>query len=99
MAIEAAQQNVVVSDETPSVSVEADSNANSMVIKGKDLDALSDDPDELENQLQALAGPAAVEYTFNTISCRQFLWRRQQQREPVVDGKAEQDDACGMKWR
>ena len=34
-------------------------NANAVVLKGKDLDALSDDPDELENQLQALAGPAA----------------------------------------
>ena len=30
-----------------------------MVIKGKDLDALSDDPDELSNELQALAGPSA----------------------------------------
>ncbi|MFC5864807.1 TonB-dependent receptor domain-containing protein [Acidicapsa dinghuensis] len=59
MAIEAAQQNVVVSDDTPTVSVEADSNANSMVIKGKDLDALSDDPDELSNELSALAGPSA----------------------------------------
>lgn len=59
MAIEAAQQNVVVSDETPTVSVEADSNANAMVIKGKDLEALSDDPDELSNELSALAGPSA----------------------------------------
>jgi len=33
--------------------------SNAVVLKGKDLDALSDDPDELENQLQALAGPAA----------------------------------------
>ena len=30
-----------------------------MVIKGSDLDALSDDPTELQNELQALAGPAA----------------------------------------
>ena len=34
-------------------------NASSIVIKGKDLDALSDDPDELQNELNALAGPAA----------------------------------------
>lgn len=60
MAIEAAQQQVVVTDEgTPQVSVEADQNANAIVIKGKDLEALSDDPDELQNELQALAGPAA----------------------------------------
>ena len=30
-----------------------------MVIKGKELDALSDDPDELQSELNALAGPAA----------------------------------------
>jgi len=59
MAVEAAQQNVVVTDDTPTVNVEASGNANSVVIKGKDLDALSDDPDELSNELQALAGPSA----------------------------------------
>ena len=60
MAIEAAQQNVVVTtDAGPTVSVEADSNANAVVIKGKDIDALSDNPDELANELSALAGPAA----------------------------------------
>jgi hypothetical protein len=60
MAIEAAQQQVVVTEEgNPQVSVEAGANANAIVIKGKDLDALSDDPDELSNELQALAGPAA----------------------------------------
>jgi hypothetical protein len=60
MAIEAAQQQVVVTDEGgPTVSTEAGSNANSMVLKGSDLDALSDDPDELSNELTALAGPSA----------------------------------------
>ncbi len=59
MAIQAEQQNVVVTDESPTVNVEAGGNANSVVIKGKDLDALSDDPDELSNELQALAGPSA----------------------------------------
>jgi hypothetical protein len=60
MAIEAEQQQVVVSDEgAPQVSVEAGDNASAIVIKGKDLDALSDDPDELSNELTALAGPAA----------------------------------------
>ena len=29
------------------------------MLKGKDLDALSDDPDELQSELQALAGPSA----------------------------------------
>ncbi len=59
MAIEIQHQNVVVTDESPTVNVEAAGNANSVVIKGKDLDALSDDPDELSNELQALAGPSA----------------------------------------
>ena len=59
MAVQAEQQNVVVTDESPAVNVEAGGNANSVVIKGKDLDALSDDPDELSNELQALAGPSA----------------------------------------
>jgi hypothetical protein len=59
MAIEAAQQTVTVSDDTPTVSVEADSNSSALVIKGKDLEALSDDPDELSNELTALAGPSA----------------------------------------
>ena len=59
MAIQAEQQNVVVTDETPTVNVEASGNSNAIVLKGKDLDALSDDPDELSNELSALAGPSA----------------------------------------
>ena len=59
MAIQVEQQNVVVTDESPSVNIEAAGNANAVVIKGKDLDALSDDPDELSNELTALAGPSA----------------------------------------
>ncbi|MGB6975099.1 MAG: carboxypeptidase regulatory-like domain-containing protein [Terracidiphilus sp.] len=59
MAIQEAQQSVVVSDDTPTVSVEAGENASAVVIKGKDLNALSDDPDELSAELSALAGPSA----------------------------------------
>lgn len=55
----AKQQVQVSSDNEDQVSTEAGANANAIVIKGKDLDALSDDPDELSNELQALAGPAA----------------------------------------
>ncbi len=53
------KQQVVVNEDNPTVSVDPSSNANTLVIKGKDLDALSDDPDELQNELNALAGPAA----------------------------------------
>jgi len=59
MAMEVEQQSVVVTDESPSVNVEAGGNASALVLKGKDLDALSDDPDELSNELTALAGPSA----------------------------------------
>jgi hypothetical protein len=61
MAIEAAQQSVTVTDEdgAPQVSIEAGANGDAMVLKGKDLDALSDDPDELSSELSALAGPSA----------------------------------------
>jgi hypothetical protein len=60
MAIEAADVEVVVTDEgAPTVSTDADANASALVLKGSDLDALSDDPDELSSELSALAGPAA----------------------------------------
>jgi len=59
MAIEVAQQSVTVSDENADVSVEAGSNTSAVVLKGEGLDALADDPDELANELSALAGPAA----------------------------------------
>lgn len=53
------QQQVQVEAESNTVNTSPESNANAVVIKGKDLDALSDDPDELQNELEALAGPAA----------------------------------------
>ena len=59
MAIQVAQQSVTVTEDAPTVNVEAGGNANALVIKGKDLEALSDDPDELSNELTALAGPSA----------------------------------------
>jgi hypothetical protein len=59
MAMEVEQQSVTVTDESPTVSVEAGGNASALVLKDKDLDALSDDPDELSNELTALAGPSA----------------------------------------
>ncbi|MGA2349481.1 MAG: carboxypeptidase regulatory-like domain-containing protein [Terracidiphilus sp.] len=59
MALEVAQQSVTVTDESPTVNIDASGNSNAIVIKGKDLDALSDDPDELSSELTALAGPAA----------------------------------------
>ncbi len=53
------KQHVTVTDSAAQVSVSSENNASALVITGKDLDALSDDPDELQSQLSALAGPAA----------------------------------------
>ena len=53
------KEQVTVSDQTTKVSVAPEESATSLVIKGEDLQALSDDPDELQSELEALAGPAA----------------------------------------
>jgi hypothetical protein len=60
LAVSAEKQEVTVQAEAgPTVSTEADSNASAIVIKGEDLEALPDDPDDLSDALQALAGPGA----------------------------------------
>ena len=59
MELPVEQQQVEVKEDSIGVSTTPDNNASATVIKGKDLDALSDDPDELQNELTALAGPAA----------------------------------------
>jgi hypothetical protein len=59
LTIEVQQQQVQVSSDSRGVGTSPESNSNAFVIKGRDLDALSDDPDELLNELQALAGPSA----------------------------------------
>jgi len=53
------QQQVQVQEDSMNVNTSPDDNAGAIVIKGHDLDALSHDPDELQNELTALAGPAA----------------------------------------
>ena len=52
------EQRVTV-DDIHSLSADPDSNKSARVISGKDLNMLSDDPNELAAQLDALAGPAA----------------------------------------
>lgn len=59
LRIATATQSVTVSESSIDVDTSADNNASSTVIKAKDLDALSDDPDELQSELSALAGGAA----------------------------------------
>ena len=53
------KQQITVTDETTKVTVNPSDNASALVIKGKDLESLSDDPDELQSELEALAGPSA----------------------------------------
>lgn len=59
LTLESEQQDVQVNAEGPAIDTSPNSNANAVVLEGKDLHSLSDDPDELTNQLQALAGPSA----------------------------------------
>jgi hypothetical protein len=55
------KQEVTVADTTANntVSTEPANNASQLVLGKEDLDALPDDPDDLEADLQALAGPSA----------------------------------------
>ncbi len=59
MAVQAESTEINVTTQNTQVSTDPDSNGSSVVIKDKDLDALSDDPDELSSELSALAGPSA----------------------------------------
>jgi len=59
LQIEEEVQKITVSGEAPNVSVNPENNATSLVMSGKELDSLSDDPDELQSELEALAGPSA----------------------------------------
>ena len=43
----------------PTVDVNPANNAGAIVLSGKELEALPDDPDELQSDLEALAGPSA----------------------------------------
>jgi hypothetical protein len=59
LLIQIEEEKVEVTDSTTKVDVDPSNNAGTVVMKGKDLEALSDDPDELQSELQALAGPSA----------------------------------------
>lgn len=59
LGIQVEKQQVTVEDQGTTIDVSSSSNASATIIKGKDLEALSDDPDELQSELDALAGPSA----------------------------------------
>ena len=58
LAIHGEAQVVTVEDELGRVGATADANGSRVVLRERQLAALSDDPEELALQLQALAGPA-----------------------------------------
>ncbi len=59
LTIATVQEQVDVDTDAAQVGVSAQNSASSISLNATDLDAFSDDPDELETQLRALAGPAA----------------------------------------
>jgi hypothetical protein len=59
LEIAAERQTVTVMASVKSVGINPDQNTSAMVFRGKDLNALSDDPDQLQSELQQLAGAVA----------------------------------------
>ena len=59
LKIAVAQQQVTVTGQNQGVGVAQDRNSSAIILRGSALNALSDDPGELESELEALAGPAA----------------------------------------
>src|SRR5215831_5828224 len=53
------QKITVQEDNRTAVSTDSNSNASAQVLKGEDLDALGDSPEDLQEALLALAGPSA----------------------------------------
>jgi len=58
LPIAAQSQQVVVQGNTPQIELSPESNATAVGISGNDMNALSNDPDELQNQISSLAGPS-----------------------------------------
>ena len=56
LAIEVQQQQLEVSADDGQVDASPEKNGSAIVLKGRDLDALSDDQNELQQQLEAIAG-------------------------------------------
>jgi hypothetical protein len=60
LRVESVVQSVdVAADAPPTVSTDAGNNASATVLTGSDLDAVSDNPEDMLADLQALAGPSA----------------------------------------
>lgn len=56
MMVELKAEGVTVSSNERNLSADPENNASAIILRGKDLEALSDDPDQLAEDLRALAG-------------------------------------------
>jgi hypothetical protein len=72
LQIQVEQQKIQVDADALTISTDPENNASAIVLKGKDLDALSDDPDELQDELQALAGPNGGQIYIDGFTGGQF---------------------------
>lgn len=69
------KQEVTVEEKSgPTVSAEAANNASAVVLSGSDLDALSDNPEDLAADLQALAGPPPIRWRLMSPSWARWHW-------------------------
>jgi hypothetical protein len=59
LTLEEQKIEIHVEDSPTQLNVDPQFNAGAIILKDQDLEALSDDPDELQSELQALAGPSA----------------------------------------
>jgi len=60
LRVDTVKQEVKVDEgDTPAVSTDSSASAGSVIINGSDLNVLGDDPQDLQDDLMALAGPAA----------------------------------------
>ncbi|MGI8785869.1 MAG: carboxypeptidase regulatory-like domain-containing protein [Acidobacteriota bacterium] len=59
LQVTAEKQEVTVTSDSAALSLSNENNAGALVLKGTDLDALPEDPEDLADALQALAGPSA----------------------------------------
>ncbi|MGQ0762677.1 MAG: carboxypeptidase regulatory-like domain-containing protein [Acidobacteriota bacterium] len=53
------EQNITVQENNRTISTDSAANASAQVLRGEDLDALGDSPEDLQEALLALAGPSA----------------------------------------
>ena len=58
LVIAAESQQVFVQGNAPQLEVSPQSNASAVSVSGNNMNALSNDPDELQNQIASLAGPS-----------------------------------------